>query len=229
MRGGLVVSALGLGMLSLAAPVFAQAKVEVGLNVGYTASEGVSTDQVRLGQTYNTLTPVSGASFDFTFGVFLTEHAEAEFLWARQSSRLDAEGAGPALQISELTLYNYMGNFIYNWGEHDSKARPYFMVGAGATQYSFGSLIEQAPPGTATPKTSGISGDTRFATNIGAGLKYFFSPHVGANVGFRYTPTYITSTQAGVWCDPWYGCWPIANAHYANQFDTSFGVTVRFD
>ena len=222
MKGRLVLAALGFGILAIAAPVSAQAKVEVGVNVGYTASEGVSTDQVRLGQQYNTLTPVSGGSFGFTFGVFFTEHAEAEFLWARQSSRLDAEGAGQALPLSELTLYNYMGNFVYNWGAHDAKMRPYILAGVGATQYSFGANLLPAATGQ-------IAGETRFSTDIGGGLKFNFSPNVGAKVGLRYTPTYIASTSAGVWCDPFYGCWPIANAHYANQFDTSVGVTVRFD
>ena len=44
----------------------------------------------------------------------------------------------------------------------------------------------------------------------------------------RVTPTYVTSTPGGVWCDPFYGCWPITDDHYSTQFDTSVGVTFRF-
>ncbi len=212
-----------LGVLATATRAVAQPRIEVSVGGGYTASEGISSDQKPiLGQTYDTLSPQSGGSFHFTFGVFLTEHAEAEFLWSHQSSRLDAEGPNNAsLQLSELTINNYMGNLVYNWGEHDAKTRPFFLVGLGTTQYAFGANLLQGSNGN-------IPNDTRFSSNVGAGVKFNFSPHVGAKVGLRWTPTYITSTNGGVWCDPFYGCWPIANTKYANQFDTSFSVTFRF-
>jgi hypothetical protein len=219
----MTASLLGVLLAGAPATAFAQGKVEASIGAGYTASEGISTDQrLLLGQVYDTLSPISGGSFHFTFGVYLTENTEVEFLWAHQSSRLDAEGPnGASLQISDLSLNNYMGNFVYNWGEHDAKARPYFQFGLGTTQYAFGANLLAG-------STGNIPNDTKFATNVGGGVKLMFSPHVGAKVGVRWTPTYITSTSGGMWCDPFYGCWPVANAHYANAFDTFGAVLFRF-
>lgn len=210
-------------ILLLAASASAQPRVEASVSGGYSANSGITSDQSpRLGQIYDTLTPVSGSSLNLTFGVFFGENAEAEFLWSRQGSRLDAEGpSGAKTSVSELTLFNYMGNFVYNWGLHDAKVRPYFFGGLGATQFSFGaSLLPNA--------TGEIPSETRFATNWGGGAKFNFSKNVGAKVAVRWTPTYIASTPGGVWCDPFYGCWPVSDPHYTSQFDTSFGLNIRF-
>jgi hypothetical protein len=59
-------------------------------------------------------------------------------------------------------------------------------------------------------------------------VKFYFTPKIGAKVGLRWTPTYIKSEAAGVWCDPFYGCWPVADSQYSNQFETAGGITVRF-
>jgi len=52
--------------------------------------------------------------------------------------------------------------------------------------------------------------------------------HVGARVGLHWTPTYIKSDAAGYWCDPYWGCYLVGDAQYANQFNLNGGVTVRF-
>jgi hypothetical protein len=222
-RGLALITAGLIGVLAIGAPVSAQPRFEFSIGAGYTGSEGISADQrPLLGQVYDTLTPISGASFHFTFGVFLTENAEAEFLWSHQTSRLDAEGPNNvSLPLSDLSVNNYMGNFVYNWGPHDARSRPYFFFGLGTTQYAFGANLLAG-------STGNIPNNTRFATNLGGGAKFNFSSHLGANVGIRWTPTYITSTSGGVWCDPFYGCWPLANAKYANQFDTSGAILFRF-
>jgi hypothetical protein len=45
----------------------------------------------------------------------------------------------------------------------------------------------------------------------------------------RWTPTYIKSDPAGIWCDPFYGCWALSDTQYSNQFETSGGITVRVE
>ena len=211
-----------LGILLITRVASAQ-RVEVSFNAGYSASEGItSNERPLLGQLYDTLAVDSGASVNLTFGVNFTPNAQVEFLWARQNSRLQADGPGGKLPLSELTLYNYMFNFVYTSGEGDAGLRPYFFVGAGATSYSFGEI--QIPGSTGS-----IGGETRFSTNVGGGLKFYFTPSVGAKVGLRWTPTFIKSDTVGVWCDPFYGCWPIADTQYSNQFETAGGITFRFE
>jgi hypothetical protein len=209
-------------ILTLSARVASAQRVEASFSFGYSASEGISTDERTLiGQLYDTLAVDSGASVNFTFGVFVNEQAEVEFLWARQNSRLQADGPAGKLPLADLVVYNYMGNFVYNWGPRDARVRPFFFGGIGATNYSFGDTLVPGSVGT-------LEGETRFATNWGGGAKFYFSPSVGAKVMLRWTPTYIKSDPAGVWCDPFYGCWALSDAQYSNQFETSGGITVRF-
>jgi opacity protein-like surface antigen len=217
------ITVMFVALILVAASASAQKKVEASFNVGYGASEGITSDQTpRLGQTYDTLTVDNGASIGLTVGFFVTPKAEVEFLWARQNSRLQAEGPSvSALPLSELAVYNYMGNFVYNFGEHDANVRPYVFGGLGATQYSFG---QNLLPGS----TGNIPSDTRFSTHWGGGVKFYFTPNIGARAGVRWTPTAVKTNTTGIWCDPFYGCWPITNTQYSNQFETSGGVTFRF-
>jgi opacity protein-like surface antigen len=218
------IGLVSLGLLVLTAgSAAAQERVEASFNVGYSVSEGITANQrPLLGLVFDTLAVDSGASINFTLGVNLTPKAQVEFLWGRQNSRLQADGPNGKLPISELVLYNYMGNFVYTFGERESKVRPYVFAGIGATQYSFGrDLLEGA--------TGNLSSETRFSTNAGGGVKFYFTPKIGAKAGVRWTPTYISSNAVGIWCDPFYGCWPIADTQYSNQFETAGGITVRFE
>src|SRR5262245_32215727 len=97
-------------------------RLEASGSVGYTASEGVSSDDRELlGRLYDEAALNSGFSYNLTFGVFVTDNTEIEFLFSRQSSQLDAKGPGGTLPLSELAIYNYHGNFVYNWGEPDAR------------------------------------------------------------------------------------------------------------
>lgn len=217
---------LFLGALLVGVPSAWAQKVEVSFKGGYTASEGVtSADRALVGAQYNALDVDSGAAFHFTFGVFLTENVQAEFLWGQQSSRLQADGPFGKTPLSDLTINNYMVNFVQNWGASDSKVRPYAFGGLGATNYSFGDLLVARPPNV---QSGQIESTTRFSSNWGGGVKFYFSPNIGASVGLRWTPTYIKSDPAGVWCDPWYGCWQLVNNQYSHQFETAFGLNFRF-
>jgi opacity protein-like surface antigen len=210
-----------VGLLSFDVHSASAQGVDASFSVGYSASEGISTEnRPLLAEFYDTLAVDSGASINLTFGYLFNENMGAEFLWARQNSRLQLDGPAGKLPFSELAVYNYMFNFVYHWGAGDAALRPYAFGGLGATGYSFGDLL--------VPGTGNIDGETRFSTNWGGGVKYYFTPNVGAKFGVRWTPTYIKSDPAGIWCDPFYGCWAVADADYSNQFETSVGLTVRF-
>ena len=47
-------------------------------------------------------------------------------------------------------------------------------------------------------------------------------------VGIQWTPTYIKTDSAGWWCDPYWGCYVVGDAQYANQFQFNGGLTLRF-
>ena len=205
------------------APRASAQSVEASASVGFTTSEGIETDTpVFIGQFFDEATVDSGQSFNFTVGFFATPHVEVEFLWSQQTSEFGADGPGGALAISDMKIVNYFGNFVYNWGEGDARMRPFMFGGFGATSYRFGDFLIAVPAGT--PE---IDSSTRFATNWGGGVKYYFGPAVGVRVAARWTPTYIRSETDGIWCG-YYGCWTIPDLDYSNQFEFSGGVTVRF-
>jgi hypothetical protein len=59
-------------------------------------------------------------------------------------------------------------------------------------------------------------------------VKFFPSPKFGIRAAVRWTPTYVKSDASGYWCDPYWGCYLASSAQYANQFEMSGGVSVRF-
>ena len=132
---------LGLACFAIcsAAPAHAQV-IEVGVEAGYTLAEGVnaSADRIILGGLYRDLDVTSGGVFGITAGGYVSPNVEVEFLWHKQSSSFEASSPSPSLKLSDLTVHNYHGNFIYNMGEPDAKVRPYFFGGLGATHYSPG-------------------------------------------------------------------------------------------
>ena len=111
-------------------------RVEVSFSAGYSLNEGIQVDpRAILGQVYDKAEVVSGPTFHFTGGVYVTPNTLIEFLYGRQSSKLTAEGT-TRTEVSELSVDSYHVNFVYHWGESDAKVRPFFFGGAGATNYS---------------------------------------------------------------------------------------------
>jgi hypothetical protein len=59
-------------------------------------------------------------------------------------------------------------------------------------------------------------------------VKVYGNSKIGGRFGARWTPAYIKSDAVGWWCDPYWGCYLVGNAQYANQFELNGGVTIRF-
>jgi opacity protein-like surface antigen len=225
---GRIVAAAALVATGSIAAYAQDPRVEVAFETGYTASEGIAASQTRIinGQAYNDLDIKSGGNFGFTAGVFLTPNAEVEFLWNRQFSQFDASSPAPSLLLADVNVDNFHGNFVYNWFASDAKVRPFLFGGLGATHYSPGDPV-------ALPKQTNltaIDSATKFSWTWGGGVKIYPTQHVGVRLNARWTPTYIKSDSAGLWCDPFYPtCWVLADPDYSNQFAINGGVTFKFD
>jgi hypothetical protein len=126
---------------------------------------------------------------------------------------------GDSQDFTDMHLYNYHGIFTYNFFAAEAKVRPYVFGGLGATVYGF------APIGNFD-----VDGSTRFSTTWGGGVKVFPTPSLGFKATARWTPTYIKSDPAGIWCSPYYpfGCWVVGDPDYSNQGEFSAGVVFRF-
>lgn len=218
-----MVAALALLAIS-AVPARAQ-RLEASIEGGYTFSEGIAASEVRIinGIVYDSLDIVSGGSWGFTFGVFVTPNAEIEFLYNRQFSSFEANGPTVKTKLADANVDNYHFNFVYNFGE--GNIRPFAFGGLGMTHYGPGDIEPIVP----SVVSGAIGGETRFSTTWGGGVKVYAGEKVGLRVTGRWTPTYIKSDSEGLWCDPWYGvCWVVADLDYSNQFELAGGVTFRF-
>ena len=206
-----------------ASSAMAQPRAQVSIFGGWTFSDGVTGDAFKAGDgnTYNGIDVKDSANWGVSFGVNATPNFELGFLFGQQMSKLKLTGTATR-EVGNLTINSYMPYVAFNMGDADARTRPYFMLGVGATNY--GSVGYTKSGG----QTGSTGGATQFATTIGAGVKVYPSPKVGVQFGVQWTPTYIKSDPAGVWCDPWFGCYTLADAQYSNQFQFNGGVVFRF-
>jgi outer membrane protein W len=214
--------AMAVAALLVSGPAFAQ-KVEVSGLFGWTFSDGVeSSSSVTVGgESFNTVDLKDSASWGLAVGFNATDNVEVGFLFGQQLSTLSIDGTRE-VELGDININTYHPYFAYNFAPADARVRPYIMVGLGATNY--GSVDYRRLDGT--PGTT--SSDTQFSTTWGAGVKVFGGSKVGFRAGVQWTPTYIKSDSVGWWCDPFWGCYVVGDAKYANQFQFNGGVTVRF-
>jgi len=212
-------------VLTVAAPVRAQdPRIEIAGVAGWSFADGVSGDTVEAedGNLYNRIDPQDSFTYSLSAGYFLTENVEIGFLWGRQATKLEASGTR-VVEIGDINIDNYHGYFAYNFGDVDAPIRPYLMAGLGATRYGSVSFTGLSGEPRQTQSTS------RFSTTWGLGVKiYPGGGNFGVRAGVRWTPTYIKTDATGWWCDPWWGCYVVGNSQYANQFEFSGGINLRF-
>ena len=196
------------------------ARVEISGTAGWTFSDGVSgTPEDSELADYTRIDPKDAFSWGARIGFLATDNWEVGALFSLQSTTLELGGTS-ALEVGDLSIYNYHGYVAYNFGDADAPVRPYLLGGLGATQ--FGSLK------TSVGAQREIDGNTKFSTTWAAGLKLFPSPNFGIRLEARWTPTYIKSDAVGWWCDPYWGCYTVGDAQYANQYELGGGITLRF-
>jgi len=217
-----VVIAVAVVLAATAVPAGAQG-VEIAVLGGWTLADGVTGETVESGDgnRYNRIEPKDSRSWGLATGIYVGNNAEVGFLFGQQKTTLQAKGTDTR-DIDRLNINTYHPYFAYNFGELFAPIRPYVLVGIGATTYSDLSFT------TADGQTRSIAGETRLSTTVGGGLKAYMTDYIGVRLGVQWTPTYIKSDAVGWWCDPFWGCYVVGNAQYANQFQLSGGVTVRF-
>jgi opacity protein-like surface antigen len=206
-----VIAVLILG--SLVTSALAQ-NVEVTANVGGQINGGVDLST----SLFHRIDVHNSVNYGLTLGYLLGEHYSVEFQWNRNEADTFAQPIGvgfSSVKVFSLTQNQYLGNVLFHFTPRDVKLRPFVLFGVGANDMN--------------ADRSGVNGATRFVYALGAGAKYNASKHIGFRGQFKWSPTYITTTDGGYWCDPfWGGCWVVGNNHYLNEFDMTGGITFRF-
>jgi opacity protein-like surface antigen len=208
----------------VAAPAMAQEKVaEVSFLLGWSFADGIDGQQVLAldGNLYDRIDPKDSFKWGLMGGALVGENAEVGFMYSQAMSKLVVSGT-QEVEVGDMSVHNYHGYFGYNWLDPEMPARPYFFFGLGATSYGAVDFTQS----NGVDRT--INSETRFSTTWGIGVKIAPSRPVGARFGIQWTPTYITSEAGGWWCDPWWGCYLVGNAKYANAWDLGGGLSFRF-
>jgi len=218
-RRALVVASL----MALATPAYAQVRFEASIMGGYTFAEGVeaNTTVITPSGAFNKIELKSGGAVDLSFGVVAHNGAEVGFIWSRQMSHVNLTGPGSAKDLGNMNVDSYHGYIGYNFMP-EGMFHPYVYIGFGATGYG------DVPYTNAVGNPGTIQGLSRYSTTVGFGVKYWAGDHFGFRAGMIYTPTYITSSAEGWWCDPYWGCYLVGDHKYSNQFQINGGFSFRF-
>ena len=125
-------------------------------------------------------------------------------------------------ELTSMTINNYHGVLTVHGGTFSSTVRPFFMVGLGATQYLPSDVMGQS-----------IDSEVKFSGTLGGGVKLYGSEKIGFSLSGRWTPTYIKSDPAGMYCSPywspWWGpsCVVLEDTDYSNHFEFAGGIIFR--
>jgi outer membrane protein W len=140
---------------------------------------------------------------------------QAEVMWNRQPTQFEPHifMTSSFSTPSDATLDMIQFSGLYEFGNERAKLKPFVVAGLGFTH--FNSDIE-------------LPFDNRFSANVGGGVKYFFTRHVGVRMEARYSPTQTTSSIQPV-CDPFFGgCFNTKIHNYAQQGQANLGLIFRF-
>ena len=208
-----ILSAITSFFFLTSAAAFAQ-NVEITGHVGYQLNGGLDNLQTVL---FERLEIENSTNYGASIGYLVSDGLGLEFQWNHTQADALAEpfGGGPDVRLFSMNENQYMGNVVWHFTPREEKVRPFAFIGLGATSL--------------TPDRPNVDGTTKFSWAVGTGAKYNINDYFGLRGTLRYSPTYITSTAEGYWCDPfWGGCWTLADYHYLHSFDLSGGITFRF-
>jgi hypothetical protein len=143
-----------------------------------------------------------------------SSNSEIGVRWSHNPSALTFQPAvgGDRLTAFELDIDTIHGEFLIG-GNRRSRNWGYFILGLGATILS--------PDGN-------LDSETRFSGTIGGGFRIGFTPNIGLRLEGRFLPTYLYSTDAGYWCDPFFGCYVVADDTFLTQFEGAAAIGIRF-
>lgn len=145
--------------------------------------------------------------------VNVSEEGEIEALFARQSTRLDADGlfaSDPRFDLA-LDVYQLGGNYLF--GEDRQKLRPYIGAALGVTRLD--------------PEPAGLSSETRFSASLAGGLKAYLGAHVGLRFEVRGFFTVLES-DSRVFCGSLDGCNARTSGSDLSQAEIRGGLLFRF-
>ncbi len=215
---------LVLGMMLAATAAWSQSRFEVMPTIGYRTTgdfEGAVLD-------FNHFRIKEGLSYGLSLGYRINPMFTFEVQWNRVDSNITATLAGEGdKNLADIATDVIHANFLIFAMSEQYKARPYFLVGLGATvanpkatNFSEGGLN---PSG----QTIDPAAKSRFSWSLGAGVQVNASERVGLRLQAKWLPTYINTTSE-IWIDWWGYPWVVPVSNYMNQWEFMGGLVFRF-
>ena len=208
-----------------AAPAMAQdPRVEISGTAGWTFSDGVSGGTAEVnGEEFSRVDPKDASRG--ARGSASSQRRTSR--WARCSARSRRRTRSPASARRSTSLTAASTTTMATWPTTSASPTPRSALRPGwprrhAVRQPHGRR-QHRPPERSTGAT--IDGNTKFSTTWALGVKLYPSKNVGLRLEGRWTPTYIKSDAVGWWCDPYWGCYTIGDAQYANQYELGGGIT----
>jgi opacity protein-like surface antigen len=150
-----------------------------------------------------------GANFDYS----LWPNFQAEFMFDHQPTNVDEHFiTGGQAFLTSADIDNYEFNVAYNLKSPDAKMKPFISAGLGFAHWRPTSVLPVSP--------------NTFSYDIGGGVKYFFTDHVGVRAEIRWIPA-RTTTQLALECS-FYGCGDVPVSSHAEQGAANVGIIFRF-
>jgi probable HAF family extracellular repeat protein len=197
-----LLACAAIAILSCGSPAFAQSW-EASALFGFTPSATIDRRASELSAL-----DIRGA---YTWGVqgarLFTPSWGAEVLWTQQSTALEVGTADGKADLFSMRMRQLDGNIVYQFGRPDAPWRPFVFGGLGATFFS----------------ADTVNSETKFALDVGAGVKFFPSRRVGVRAHVRYKPTLMHDTSSGDFCDPFGFC-----QNVLQQVEFAAAAVVRF-
>ncbi len=155
-----------------------------------------------------------GPSYGVAFGYNFTPSLQWEFWWDRNNTSVSRHdrSSGTLTKLFSQSVDQYQFSGLYHFRSPNSTLRPYVVGGLGFTRLS--------PDGN-------FASATKFALNLGGGVKFLPVRHVGLRFDARWLPTAVRSDPA-LFCDQFGFCFTSQKPVYLHRFNFTSGIVFRF-
>jgi opacity protein-like surface antigen len=196
---------------------FSQHEFEITPFGGYKFGGNI---QVPTSPIYDYLPIQSSVDYGLEADYSIWPNFQAEFQFDHQPTDIDGHvyDTGTQVFLTDADINMYQFDFSYNFKSTDAKLKPFIDAGIGWTQWK--------PGGTTQSTSANLPFSKTFSYNLGGGVKYFFSSHVGLRLDVRWSPS-RTTTQDEEYCS-FYFCGEVPVASHAEQGQVNVGLIFRF-
>lgn len=172
------------------------------VSFGYTTAAGID----KKAATVQDLAVAGGLSWGAQAALFFSDRVGMEVFWTRQRTDLKLTTSSGTASLFDMNVDMLHVNFVYHATPRGALLQPFVFGGVGPASFTSGDL----------PR------DTKLALNVGGGLKWFPSEHIGVRFHARLTPIHLASASSP-YCDPFGFC-----QDWLNQFDITSALALRF-